>query len=250
MVSQLLASGWLTSWFISILICFRRFYLYVYHLLYCLLLAQTFIVYYWVGSGSKTSTRVAAAYNAQALCSKLQNVPQVVRLLDGDETIEFLFLFKGALRVIVSDDIISDGKLRIRATSSALLRVYGNSDSTLGLKEMEFSSSSLDSRYCHLVFAESRVFIWAGVNVLGVQISATVLLVNQYTGSRTVQTLLEEEETPTFWELLGEREYIPEGYLLDVELVPSNREPALFRVANHADFSLETVRYHIHLSTN
>jgi hypothetical protein len=117
------------------------------------------------------------------------------------------------------------------------------------MKDMDFSASSLNPNYVHLVLTGTKGFLWAGLYVTATQLEAAAAVTDQLRGYRTIVGVVQGREGDDFWSALGvksveERHLSKELIINNVNLKKLNLPQVvnLYRVSSASEQSLELER--------
>ncbi|CAL9693740.1 unnamed protein product [Knipowitschia caucasica] len=181
----------------------------------CYIVLKTFLddngalnwnIYYWIGQEATLDKKAGAAIHAVNLRNFLGAECRTIREEMGDESEEFSAVFNNEISYIEGGTAsgfftVEDTHYQVR-----LYRVYGKKN--IKLESVPAKGSSLDPRFVFLLDTGPEIFIWRGANATlsgttKARLFAEKINKNERKGKAEITTLMQNQEPPTFWEVMG-----------------------------------------------
>ncbi|XP_029364172.1 protein flightless-1 homolog isoform X3 [Echeneis naucrates] len=168
--------------------------------------ALTWQIYYWIGQEATLDKKAGSAIHAVNLRNFLGAECRTIREEMGDESEEFSAVFNNEISYIEGGT--ASGFYTVEDTHYAvrLYRVYGKKN--IRLESVPVKASSLDPRFVFLLDTGLEIFIWRGANATlsgttKARLFAEKINKNERKGKAEITTLMQNQEPPGFWEVLG-----------------------------------------------
>ncbi|XP_063791018.1 protein flightless-1 homolog [Pseudophryne corroboree] len=181
----------------------------------CYIVLKTFLddngglhweIYYWIGQEATLDKKACSAIHAVNLRNYLGAECRSIREEMGDESEEFSQVFDNEISYIEGGSASGFYTVEDSQYITRLYRVYGKKN--IRLEPMPLKGSSLDPRYVYLLDHGLEIYIWRGSqatlsNTTKARLFAEKINKNERKGKAEITSLMEEQETPEFWEVLG-----------------------------------------------
>ncbi|XP_023575566.1 villin-like protein isoform X2 [Octodon degus] len=161
-----------------------------------------YILYLWQGHQATTDETKALICNAEELDLVYQGALVQVHVTMGSEPPHFLAIFQGQL--VVFQEITGDNQRGQSAPGTRLFHVQGTESHNTRTFEVPARASSLSSSDVFLLVTADACYFWFGKGCNGDQREMARMVVNVVSGNNK-ETVLEGQEPPYFWEVLGGR---------------------------------------------
>ncbi|KAA8584872.1 hypothetical protein FQN60_003566 [Etheostoma spectabile] len=181
----------------------------------CYIILKTFLddngalnwqIFYWIGQEATLDKKAGSAIHAVNLRNFLGAECRTIREEMGDESEEFSAVFNNEISYIEGGT--SSGFYTVEDTNYPvrLYRIYGKKN--IRLESVPVKASSLDPRYVFLMDTGPEIFIWRGANATlssttKARLFAEKINKNERKGKAEIATLMQNQEPPGFWEVLG-----------------------------------------------
>ncbi|PVD37426.1 hypothetical protein C0Q70_00016 [Pomacea canaliculata] len=190
------------------------------------------LIYYWLGSKATSDEKGTAALKAVELDDKLGGTAVQVRIVQYKEPPHFMALFGG--RMIIFQGGKSGWASSSNGDKSAegpgdryMLHVRGTSQLDTKAVQVDMRASSLNSNDTFVIFTKTLTYIWYGKGCTGDEREMA-----KHVAARSPRSqigIVEGQEKPEFWEVLGgKEEYASERKLQD----EGSHPPRLFQISN------------------
>uniref|UniRef100_A0A8D2LX33 Protein flightless-1 homolog n=1 Tax=Varanus komodoensis TaxID=61221 RepID=A0A8D2LX33_VARKO len=205
----------------------------------CYIVLKTFLddssslnweIYYWIGQESSLDKKACAAIHAVNLRNYLGAECRTIREEMGDESDEFSQVFDHEIAYIEGGT--SSGFYTVEDTHyvTRLYRVYGKKN--IKLEPVPLKGASLDPRFVFLLDHGLEIYIWRGSkatlsSTTKARLFAEKINKNERKGKAEILLLVETQETPEFWEILGGQ---PEAIRISVPDDFKPPKPKLYKV--------------------
>ncbi|KAG7239471.1 hypothetical protein INR49_028942 [Caranx melampygus] len=168
--------------------------------------ALTWQIYYWIGQESTLDKKAGSAIHAVNLRNFLGAECRTIREEMGDESEEFSAVFNNEISYIEGGTASGFYTVEDTNYSVRLYRVYGKKN--IRLESVPVKASSLDPRFVFLLDTGLEIFIWRGANATlsgttKARLFAEKINKNERKGKAEITTLMQNQEPPGFWEVLG-----------------------------------------------
>ncbi|XP_068574594.1 protein flightless-1 homolog [Cebidichthys violaceus] len=181
----------------------------------CYIILKTFLddngalnwhIYYWIGQEATLDKKAGSAIHAVNLRNFLGAECRTIREEMGDESEEFSAVFNNEISYIEGGTASGFYTVEDTHYSVRLYRVYGKKN--IRLESVPVKASSLDPRYVFLSDTGLDIFIWRGANATlssttKARLFAEKINKNERKGKAEITTLMQNQEPPGFWEVLG-----------------------------------------------
>uniref|UniRef100_A0A4W6CIA7 Protein flightless-1 homolog n=1 Tax=Lates calcarifer TaxID=8187 RepID=A0A4W6CIA7_LATCA len=181
----------------------------------CYIILKTFLddngalnwqIYYWIGQESTLDKKAGSAIHAVNLRNFLGAECRTIREEMGDESEEFSAVFNNEISYIEGGTASGFYTVEDTHYSVRLYRVYGKKN--IRLESVPVKASSLDPRYVFLLDTGLEIFVWRGGNATlsgttKARLFAEKINKNERKGKAEITTLMQNQEPPGFWEVLG-----------------------------------------------
>jgi hypothetical protein len=193
---------------------------------------QIHTIYYWLGLGSSSDEKGAAALLTKQMDDALGGAATQVRVVMGKEPLHFIVLFKGKM-VVHSGGKASSFRNRQDADSYdtdgiSLFHVRGTDEYDTRAVQVAETSKSLNSGDCFVLLTPQVMFVWKGKGANESEMETATKIAEILKESRNLVPLNEGEEPSSFWAALGGEGEYPKTSVLD----DASREPMLFCCSN------------------
>ncbi|KAM6176834.1 villin-like protein [Erethizon dorsatum] len=164
-----------------------------------------YILYLWQGHQATADETKALICNAEELDLMYQGALVQVHVTMGSEPPHFLAIFQGQL--VVFQEITGDNG-RGQSAPTRLFHVQGTESHNTRTLEVPARASSLSSSDIFLLVTADACYLWFGKGCNGDQREMARMVVTVISGNNK-ETVLEGQEPPHFWEVLGGRAPYP-----------------------------------------
>uniref|UniRef100_H3D1R5 Protein flightless-1 homolog n=1 Tax=Tetraodon nigroviridis TaxID=99883 RepID=H3D1R5_TETNG len=163
-------------------------------------------IFYWIGQEATLDKKACSAIHAVNLRNCLGAEGRTIREEMGDESEEFSAVFNNEISYIEGGTASGFYTVEDSHYSIRLYRVYGKKN--IKLESVPVKASSLDPRYVFLVDTGMEIFVWRGANATlssttKARLFAEKINKNERKGKAEINTLMQNQEPPGFWEALG-----------------------------------------------
>nr|XP_013011895.1 villin-like protein isoform X2 [Cavia porcellus] len=165
-----------------------------------------YILYLWQGHQAMADESKALICNAEELDLMYQGALVQVHVTMGSEPPHFLAIFQGQL--VVFQEITGDNGRGQSACTTRLFHVQGTENRNTKTLEVPARASSLSSSDIFLLVTADACYLWFGKGSNGDQREMARMVVTVISGNDK-ETVLEGQEPPRFWEVLGGRAPYP-----------------------------------------
>ncbi|XP_034449276.1 protein flightless-1 homolog [Hippoglossus hippoglossus] len=181
----------------------------------CYIVLKTFLddngalnweIYYWIGQEATLDKKAGSAIHAVNLRNFLGAECRTIREEMGDESEEFSAVFNNEISYIEGGTSSGFYTVEDSHYSVRLYRVYGKKN--IRLESVLVKAVSLDPRYVFLLETGMDIFVWRGANATlssttKARLFAEKINKNERKGKAEITTLMQNQEPPSFWEVLG-----------------------------------------------
>ncbi|XP_041829756.1 protein flightless-1 homolog [Melanotaenia boesemani] len=181
----------------------------------CYIILKTFLddngalnwqIYYWIGQDATLDKKAGSAIHAVNLRNFLGAECRTIREEMGDESEEFSAVFNNEISYIEGGTASGFYTVEDTHYPPRLYRVYGKKN--IRLESVPVKASSLDPRYVFLLDTGLEISIWRGANATlsgttKARLFAEKINKNERKGKAEIVTLMQSQEPPEFWEVLG-----------------------------------------------
>ncbi|XP_007448451.1 PREDICTED: protein flightless-1 homolog isoform X2 [Lipotes vexillifer] len=181
----------------------------------CYIVLKTFLddsgslnweIYYWIGGEATLDKKACSAIHAVNLRNYLGAECRTVREEMGDESDEFLQVFDNDISYIEGGT--ASGFYTVEDTHyvTRMYRVYGKKN--LKLEPVPLTGASLDPRFVFLLDQGLDIYVWRGAqatlsSTTKARLFAEKINKNERKGKAEISLLVQGQEPPEFWEVLG-----------------------------------------------
>ncbi|XP_059937704.1 protein flightless-1 homolog isoform X5 [Mesoplodon densirostris] len=181
----------------------------------CYIVLKTFLddsgslnweIYYWIGGEATLDKKACSAIHAVNLRNYLGAECRTVREEMGDESDEFLQVFDNDISYIEGGT--ASGFYTVEDTHyvTRMYRVYGKKN--LKLEPVPLKGASLDPRFVFLLDQGLDIYVWRGAqatlsSTTKARLFAEKINKNERKGKAEISLLVQGQEPPEFWEVLG-----------------------------------------------
>eukprot|EP00899_Mesostigma_viride_P002146 jgi/Mesvir1/11932/Mv00268-RA.1 len=193
-----------------------------------------YLLFFWLGRNSSQDEKGSCAWLAKELDDELCGKATQIRVIQGKEPAQFMFIFQGRMVVLkggypsgfqATGHLTADEGETYTGASTALFHVKGSHELNTRAIQVDLEGSSLDGQDCFVLQTPDKFFVWNGKGSMDVERSVAAKIPEKLRPGSPVTVVLEGEEPEEFWELLGGRApYLSVG---DADELP--REPRLFQ---------------------
>ncbi|KPP68916.1 protein flightless-1-like [Scleropages formosus] len=163
-------------------------------------------IFYWIGQEATLDKKAGSAIHAVNLRNYLGAECRTIREEMGDESEEFTAIFDNEISYIEGGT--ASGFFTVEDTQyvTRLHRVYGKKN--IKLESVPLKASSLDPRFVFLLDTGLVIYVWRGANATlsgttKARLFAEKINKNERKGKAEITLLVQHQETPEFWEVLG-----------------------------------------------
>ncbi|RXM32515.1 Protein flightless-1-like [Acipenser ruthenus] len=163
-------------------------------------------IFYWIGQEATMDKKACSAIHAVNLRNYLGAECRTIREEMGDESEEFSAVFDSEISYIEGGT--ASGFFTVEDTQyiTRLYRIYGKKN--IKLESVPLKASSLDPRFVFLLDNGLEILIWRGAQatlsgMTKARLFAEKINKNERKGKSEITVLVQNQETPEFWELLG-----------------------------------------------
>ncbi|XP_053550578.1 protein flightless-1 homolog [Bombina bombina] len=181
----------------------------------CYIVLKTFLddngalhweIYYWIGQEATLDKKACSAIHAVNLRNYLGAECRTIREEMGDESEEFSQVFDNEISYIEGGSASGFYTVEDAQYITRLYRVYGKKN--IRLEPVPLKSSSLDPRFVFLLDHGLDIYIWRGAQATlsgttKARLFAEKINKNERKGKAEITLLVQEQETPEFWDVLG-----------------------------------------------
>ncbi|XP_056309960.1 protein flightless-1 homolog [Danio aesculapii] len=181
----------------------------------CYIILKTFLdengalnwqIFYWIGQDATLDKKAGSAIHAVNLRNYLGAECRTIREEMGDESEEFTAVFDHEISYIEGGTASGFYTVEDTQYPTRLYRIYGKKN--IRLESVPLKASSLDPRFVFLLDTGLEIYIWRGGNAtLGgttkARLFAEKINKNERKGKAEITTLMQNQEPPEFWEVLG-----------------------------------------------
>ncbi|XP_029413961.1 protein flightless-1 homolog isoform X4 [Nannospalax galili] len=181
----------------------------------CYIVLKTFLddsgslnweIYYWIGGEATLDKKACSAIHAVNLRNYLGAECRTVREEMGDESEEFLQVFDNDISYIEGGT--ASGFYTVEDTHyvTRMYRVYGKKN--IRLEPVPIKGASLDPRFVFLLDGGLDIYVWRGAqatlsSTTKARLFAEKINKNERKGKAEITLLVQGQEPPEFWEVLG-----------------------------------------------
>uniref|UniRef100_A0A2K6G303 Protein flightless-1 homolog n=1 Tax=Propithecus coquereli TaxID=379532 RepID=A0A2K6G303_PROCO len=181
----------------------------------CYIVLKTFLddsgslnweIYYWIGGEATLDKKACSAIHAVNLRNYLGAECRTVREEMGDESEEFLQVFDNDISYIEGGT--ASGFYTVEDTHyvTRMYRVYGKKN--IKLEPVPLKGASLDPRFVFLLDRGLDIYVWRGAqatlsSTTKARLFAEKINKNERKGKAEITLLVQGQEPPEFWEVLG-----------------------------------------------
>ncbi|EGV94482.1 Villin-like protein [Cricetulus griseus] len=174
-----------------------------------------YILYLWQGHKTTIEDTKALNHNAEELDIAYQGALVQAHVTMGREPPHFLAIFQGQL--VVFQGSAGNGGKRLPISTTRLFHMQGADSHNTQTMEVPARASSLASSDIFFLITKDSGYLWFGKGCNGDQREMARKVVTVFTG-HNMETVLEGQEPPHFWEALGGRAPYPSNKRLPEEL--------------------------------
>ncbi|ETE72453.1 Protein flightless-1-like protein [Ophiophagus hannah] len=181
----------------------------------CYIVLKTFLddsgslnweIYYWIGQESSLDKKACSAIHAVNLRNFLGAECRSIREEMGDESDEFSQVFDHEISYIEGGTASGFYTVEDIHYVTRLYRVYGKKN--IKLEPVPLKAAALDPRFVFLLDHGLEIYIWRGSQATlngttKARLFAEKINKNERKGKAEILLLIQTEETPEFWDLLG-----------------------------------------------
>ncbi|XP_071330300.1 protein flightless-1 homolog isoform X2 [Trachinotus anak] len=181
----------------------------------CYIILKTFLddngalswqIFYWIGQEATLDKKAGSAIHAVNLRNFLGAECRTIREEMGDESEEFSAVFNNEISYIEGGTASGFYTVEDTHYPVRLYRVYGKKN--IKLESVPVKASSLDPRFVFLLDTGLEIFVWRGANATlssttKARLFAEKINKNERKGKAEITTLMQNQEPPGFWEVLG-----------------------------------------------
>nr|XP_033819549.1 protein flightless-1 homolog [Geotrypetes seraphini] len=181
----------------------------------CYIVLKTFLddngalhweIYYWIGQETTLDKKACAAIHAVNLRNYLGAECRSIREEMGDESDEFNLVFDGAISYIEGGTASGFYTVEDSRYATRLYRVFGKKN--IKLESVPLKAASLDPRFVFLLDHGLDIYIWRGSRATlngttKARLFAEKINKNERKGKAEITLLVQNQEPPEFWEILG-----------------------------------------------
>uniref|UniRef100_A0A8D0UCH8 FLII actin remodeling protein n=1 Tax=Sus scrofa TaxID=9823 RepID=A0A8D0UCH8_PIG len=181
----------------------------------CYIVLKTFLddsgslswaIYYWIGGEATLDKKACSAIHAVNLRNYLGAECRTVREEMGDESEEFLQVFDSDISYVEGGT--ASGFYTVEDTHyvTRMYRVYGKKN--IKLEPVPLKGASLDPRFVFLLDRGLDIDVWRGAqatlsSTTKARLFAEKINKNERKGKAEISLLVQGQEPPEFWEVLG-----------------------------------------------
>ncbi|KAK2510157.1 LOW QUALITY PROTEIN: hypothetical protein MC885_017836, partial [Smutsia gigantea] len=181
----------------------------------CYIVLKTFLddsgslnweIYYWIGGEATLDKKACSAIHAVNLRNYLGAECRTVREEMGEESEEFLQVFDNNISYIEGGT--ASGFYTVEDTHyiTRMHRVYGKKN--IKLEPVPLKGASLDPRFVFLLDRGLDIYVWRGAqatlnSTTKARLFAEKINKNERKGKAEITLLVQGQEPPEFWEVLG-----------------------------------------------
>uniref|UniRef100_A0A8C0DTX9 Protein flightless-1 homolog n=1 Tax=Balaenoptera musculus TaxID=9771 RepID=A0A8C0DTX9_BALMU len=181
----------------------------------CYIVLKTFLddsgslnweIYYWIGGEATLDKKACSAIHAVNLRNYLGAECRTVREEMGEESDEFLQVFDNDISYVEGGT--ASGFYTVEDTHyvTRMYRVYGKKN--LKLEPVPLKGASLDPRFVFLLDQGLDIYVWRGAqatlsSTTKARLFAEKINKNERKGKAEISLLVQGQEPPEFWEVLG-----------------------------------------------
>ncbi|ERE76391.1 villin-like protein, partial [Cricetulus griseus] len=165
-----------------------------------------YILYLWQGHKTTIEDTKALNHNAEELDIAYQGALVQAHVTMGREPPHFLAIFQGQL--VVFQGSAGNGGKRLPISTTRLFHMQGADSHNTQTMEVPARASSLASSDIFFLITKDSGYLWFGKGCNGDQREMARKVVTVFTG-HNMETVLEGQEPPHFWEALGGRAPYP-----------------------------------------
>ncbi|XP_059764534.1 protein flightless-1 homolog isoform X1 [Balaenoptera ricei] len=205
----------------------------------CYIVLKTFLddsgslnweIYYWIGGEATLDKKACSAIHAVNLRNYLGAECRTVREEMGEESDEFLQVFDNDISYVEGGT--ASGFYTVEDTHyvTRMYRVYGKTN--LKLEPVPLKGASLDPRFVFLLDQGLDIYVWRGAqatlsSTTKARLFAEKINKNERKGKAEISLLVQGQEPPEFWEVLGGepseiKKHVPDDF--------SPPQPKLYKV--------------------
>uniref|UniRef100_A0A3B1JZJ3 Protein flightless-1 homolog n=1 Tax=Astyanax mexicanus TaxID=7994 RepID=A0A3B1JZJ3_ASTMX len=181
----------------------------------CYIILKTFLddngalnwhIFYWIGQEATLDKKAGSAIHAVNLRNYLGAECRTIREEMGDESEEFSAVFDNEISYIEGGTASGFYTVEDSQYCTRLYRVYGKKN--IRLESVPLKASSLDPRFVFLLDTGLDIYVWRGANATlsgttKARLFAEKINKNERKGKAEITTLMQNQEPPEFWEVLG-----------------------------------------------
>ncbi|XP_051871352.1 villin-1 [Pristis pectinata] len=196
-----------------------------------------YILYMWQGLHASRDEIAASAYQAVNVDNQYNGEVVQVRVAMGHEPRHFQAIFKGKL-IVFEGGTGRGGKTEEGPVR--LFQVRGTTELNTKATEVPARATSLNSNDIFVLKAEQTTYLWCGKGCSGDEREMAKTVANNLS-KREKQTILEGQEPPEFWAVLGGRApYASDKRFQEEE---AEYDPRLFECSNQTGRFIMTEIY-------
>lgn len=163
-------------------------------------------IYYWIGQEASLDKKACAAIHAVNLRNFLGAQGRTIREEMGEESEEFSLVFDNEISYVEGGSASGFYTVEDSQYMTRLYRVFGKKN--IKLEPVPLKASALDPRFVFLLDHGLNIFIWRGAQATlsgttKARLFAEKINKNERKGKAEITLLVQNQETPEFWEVLG-----------------------------------------------
>ncbi|XP_055507215.1 protein flightless-1 homolog [Leucoraja erinacea] len=167
--------------------------------------ALSWQIFYWIGQEATMDKKACAAIHAVNLRNFLGAQCRTIREEMGDESEEFSAIFD-SIAYIEGGTASGFYTVEEALYITRLFRIYGKKN--VKLEPVPLKASSLDPRFVFLLDHGLEIYIWRGSQATlsastKARLFAEKIIKNERKGNAEIVQLMQTQEVPEFWEVLG-----------------------------------------------
>ncbi|XP_069501795.1 protein flightless-1 homolog [Ambystoma mexicanum] len=187
-------------------------------------------IYYWIGQEASLDKKACAAIHAVNLRNFLGAQCRTIREEMGEESEEFSLVFDNKISYVEGGSASGFYTVEDSQYVSRLYRIFGKKN--IKLEPVPLKASALDPRFVFLLDHGLNIYVWRGAQATlsgttKARLFAEKINKNERKGKAEITILVQNQETPEFWEVLGGQ---PEEIQFSVPKDFKPARPKLYKV--------------------
>ncbi|KAJ1096729.1 hypothetical protein NDU88_001860 [Pleurodeles waltl] len=163
-------------------------------------------IYYWIGQEASLDKKACAAIHAVNLRNFLGAQCRTIREEMGEESEEFSLVFDNEISYIEGGSASGFYTVEDSQYLTRLYRIFGKKN--IKLEPVPLKASALDPRFVFMLDHGLNIYIWRGAQATlsgttKARLFAEKINKNERKGKAEITLLVQNQETPEFWEVLG-----------------------------------------------